>query len=217
MNLSALLLSDGLRRSLQLVAGLGAVLAFASAMVAQTPYYFWQESWEGGGRLTGTFSGVDLDSDGQLKSFGAGEVTNFSVNFTGNSLVADFSLTSEVLWGFVYDLQGGPFLGDGRTGGIEGIGAGSGALTYTSGQGPNGRDGGLITWGDVQITTGALVMLSDSPITAESYAAAMQAYQNGVPATDITNGSAIPEPSTYALFLGGGALGLAWWRCRRQR
>jgi len=191
-------------------------LGLAVAASAQTTYYFWQAGWEGGGVLSGTFTGADLDNDGQLTAYSQ-EITNFSVSLQGNSLVSDFTITNGGLWGFVFDLSGGPFLGDGLTGGVEGIGAASteGApIVYTTGHGPNGFNGGMISYDGAFVMTEGMVMLSTTPITPESYQAALTAFANGVPATDITN-SPIPEPSTYALI--AGALGLVGAVVHRRR
>ncbi len=90
--------------------------------------------WGGGGTVSGTFAGTDNDLDGQLNSF-AGEVTGFSMSYSGGTIVAPFALGFADLFGLVYDLNGGP-LGDGTTLAIEGIGASAPGLLFAIGPGP---------------------------------------------------------------------------------
>jgi hypothetical protein len=90
--------------------------------------------WGGGGLVSGTFTGTDLDLDGQLSSF-SGEVTGFTMSYSGGSIVAPFSLSFADLYGLVYDLNGGP-LGDGTTLAIEGIGALGSGKGFIIGPGP---------------------------------------------------------------------------------
>ena len=181
----------------------------ANSASAQTPstYYFWQSGFQGGGVLSGSFSGADLDNNSQLSGFaGAGEVSGFSVSMTGNSQVPNFTITMSGLWGLVYDLNGGTFLGDGLTGNIEGIGA-TGSISegvtvdYKSGQGPNSFDGGIIEYSGGSITTPNPVMLSLSPITPEIYQETL---------------ASVPEPSTASFAAISMAL-LALWRRKTGR
>lgn len=90
--------------------------------------------WGGGGTVSGTFDGTDFDLDGQLNSF-AGEVTGFTMFYSGGTIVAPFALGFADLFGLVYDLNGGP-LGDGTTLAIEGIGAAAPGLLFAIGPGP---------------------------------------------------------------------------------
>jgi hypothetical protein len=96
--------------------------------------------WDGGGTVTGTFTGTDLDADGQLSSFD-GEVTAFTMSYTGGSIVGPVALGFGDLFGLVYDLNGGP-LGDGIGGDIEGIGASGAAGSFSIGPGPVAVCGG---------------------------------------------------------------------------
>lgn len=179
--------------------------AWTDTACAQTPstYYFWQSGFQGGGVLSGSFSGVDSDGSLQLTGFdGGGEISGFSVSMSGNSQVPDFSIDTSGLWGLVYDLNGGTFLGDGLTGNIEGIGATGtiiegGTVQYKSGQGPNGFDGGIIEYNGGSIMTPNPVMLSLSPITPE-------VYQDTL--------ASVPEPGTASFaIIGLGAL-IFWQR-----
>jgi hypothetical protein len=125
------------------------VTACALFMMSQSasaiPYTFTQDGFSEGATITGMFAGDDLNNDGQLV-FGPGsELTDFSMSFSGNSIIPAFTLTLADLWGFVYDI-GTPFLGDGITGYVEGIGASSATVEYTTGQGPNMFDGAVINY-----------------------------------------------------------------------
>jgi len=108
-----------------------------AAQVTQTgpgAFTFTESGFAGGGTVTGSFTGSDLDSNGQLSSF-AGEVTGFGLSFSGNATVAPFSLNLSDLQGLVYNLNGGP-LGDESTGVMEGILAQSGMGAFAIGPGP---------------------------------------------------------------------------------
>ncbi len=111
---------------------------------APVSFNFTQEGFDEGAMVTGMFSGEDLDMDGQLVHFPGSpeeELTSFMMEFSGNSLVAAFSLDLSDLnmsnfGGFVYDLNGGP-LGDGFDGFTEGIAVDDGSsFGYNVGPGP---------------------------------------------------------------------------------
>lgn len=112
---------------------------FSAALASVTDlggghYSFSQGGWLGGGLLTGTFAGIDLDNDRQLVWFNA-EISAFSVAFSGNSIVRPFRLGFDNLYGLVYDLDGGP-MGDGISGYYaEGIFALDINKTYIDGPG----------------------------------------------------------------------------------
>jgi hypothetical protein len=103
--------------------------------------------WDGGGLVTGSFAGADTDGDGQLSAFD-GEVSAFSMSYSGGTIVGAFALSLGDLFGLVYDLDGGP-LGDGVALDIEGIGATSAPIFFGIGPGPvgvcgTGADCGII-------------------------------------------------------------------------
>jgi len=94
---------------------------------------FTVDGWGGGGLVTGFFSGNDDDSNGQLSSFD-GEVTDFSMSYSGGAIVAPFSLDFASLFGLVWDFD--PILGDGILMDIEGIAANDAPLSFAIGPGP---------------------------------------------------------------------------------
>ena len=99
-------------------------------------YSFTQAGWSGGGLVGGTFSGLDDDGDLQLDSF-FGEITAFSMNFSGNGFAPAFSIGIAGLDGLVFDLDGSNLLGDGIGGfDAEGIAAYGFASLYVAGPGP---------------------------------------------------------------------------------
>ena len=108
-------------------------------------YNFIHEGFDEGATATGMFFGEDLNMDGQLSSAN-GEVTDFMMSFSGNSLVGAFTADFNDLFGLVYDLGFGPELGDGLTiDAEEGIGVIASSVAYGAGAGPlGGATGGLI-------------------------------------------------------------------------
>ena len=97
-------------------------------------FAFVQGGFSSGASVSGFFSGIDLNGDGQLSAFDD-EVTDFSFSFSGNAFVSAFTLGSGNLLGLVYDLDGG-VLGDGTGFDVEGIAASDRATTYAVGPGP---------------------------------------------------------------------------------
>ena len=77
-------------------------------------YDFYQGGFTDGAFVSGTFTANDLDFDNQISTFeDAGELTDFTMSFSGNSIVSafsvDFSTSNTEL---VYDLSDGVFIGD---------------------------------------------------------------------------------------------------------
>ncbi|NNM00184.1 MAG: autotransporter outer membrane beta-barrel domain-containing protein [Gammaproteobacteria bacterium] len=123
-----------------LISTLSALLIAATATLAgaaPATFTFSQGGFSEGAAINGSFSGEDLDGNGELSQ---GELTAFAVTFSGNSIVPGFSLGLPDLFGLVYRLDGGP-LGDDLTGGIEGIGATGSNFGYEVGPGPQSECG----------------------------------------------------------------------------
>ena len=90
------------------------IALFISTSTSAITYNFYQDGYTDGAFVSGTFELEDYDLDGQLSSF-EGELIDFSMAFSGNSLVNAFSIShietnnNEVVYN-LYDL--GDFLGD---------------------------------------------------------------------------------------------------------
>ncbi len=95
-------------------------ISFSSLEAAPVRFTFLQDGFDEGARVTGSFTGDDMNNDRRI---GESEIINFSMEFSGNSIVPAFSLEfsdtrPENSLGFAYDLDGGP-LGDASGEGIE--------------------------------------------------------------------------------------------------
>jgi len=189
---------------------LGLCLAAASLASSShaADYLLSQGGFQDGGTLSGQFSGVDLNQDGRLSSFD-GEITAFSLSFSGNSLVPAFTHGLSDLFGLSWQV-GQPTLGQwGAPGAETAEGLASQWLPsealedgllitgigFAAGMGPLGEARSDIT--DWQ--TGARI-ISREALWVQ-------------PAT-----SAVPEPGRWGLMaLGMTALLAPWWRQRRHR
>ena len=151
-------------RKFLLVFLLGCFTPLEAAQVAFN--FFSQDGFDEGAVVTGIFVGEDLNGDGQLSSFNS-EITDFSMQFSGNSLVPAFSLDFDSLFGLVYDLDGGP-LGDGFSLDVEGIGAESVMYSYNAGPGPLDQCGVGIACAEVTDLTNGGVSSSSELILVSS-------------------------------------------------
>ena len=143
-------------------------MALAAGPASARTYTFTQTGYDGGGSVSGTFDAVDVDGNGQISSF-AGEVTGYSMSFSGDSLVGAFSHGFGDFFGLVYDVGSGK-IGDGAGGDIEGVASnylGSIGFGYASGLGPTGGLGGsVIDFASGAISsTGELVTVVPAPAT----------------------------------------------------
>jgi hypothetical protein len=177
--------------------------AFAATPVSAKTYFFSQQGFSGGGSLSGYFVGEDLNADREINTFfplspgELQEVTEFSLTFSGDSLVRTFSHSLSDLNGFVFRLGAGRKLGDDeftdpRFGPIrssEGIASnwfGTAGFDYAAGVGPAGLGGdpyGLQFWQGgrvIDVATGAVSLTTQAVIVSN-----------------------VPEPQTYALMLAG--------------
>ena len=91
------------------------IALFISTSTSAITYNFYQGGYTDGAFVSGTFELEDYDLDGQLSSF-EGELIDFSMTFSGNSLVNAFSIShietnnNEVVYNPYDDLEN--FLGD---------------------------------------------------------------------------------------------------------
>ena len=113
---------------------LSLALLLGSAPVSATTYTFVQGGFSEGATISGQFTASDDNGDGQLDSF-SGEVSAFTLQFSGNSLVAAFTLGLGDLFALVADLDGS-VIGDGAGPTAEAIGADGASFSYLAGPGP---------------------------------------------------------------------------------
>jgi len=148
-------------RSIFVVAVVSLFCARNSQAIEDQPlsFTFLQAGFAEGAMVTGSFTGVDLDGNGILVHFPlseggfpveALELTDFSLNFSGNSLAPAFDLSLADLFGMVFEIESGD-LGDdpafdptidGTL--IEGLGLIGTNYYYAAGQGPTSSDGGFV-------------------------------------------------------------------------
>lgn len=76
------------------------------AVESQDVYSFTQSGFDEGATLSGSVTGVDTDNNGYIDSF-TGEVSSFTLSFSGNSLVSAFTVdqNNPGYYGFVFDLR----------------------------------------------------------------------------------------------------------------
>lgn len=170
----------------------------ALALLAPTPasaasYVFSGGGFADGATFTGSFTGNDIDNDGQISSF-TGEVSAFSGIFSGNSYVTPLTFGLADLQGLVWDLDA--FLGDGDAGNFfEGLWAQNGTGYLWVGPGPFVLCDGANPCAEV--TDGAGYDDSFDPLAVSA--------------------THTPEPGTWAMMLAGfGMIGAALRRPRRR-
>lgn len=149
------------------------LLVVVAAPASAQSYSFSQGGFDGGGSLIGSFSGTDLDHNGWLDS-SAGEITAFSVSFSGDANVGSFSHGLADLVGLVYWLNGDMFLGN---------------------DGPNGAGEQIGSWGgdDILYQSGTGLVNSVTNLTSNAVSTTAQ----------LVSVTAVPEPESYALMLLG--------------
>jgi hypothetical protein len=100
------------------VLGMTVCGAASSAIVK---YNFSQSGFDDGAIVTGMFAGEDLNGDGFLVGNegvgGFNEVTDFNMEFSGNSIISAFTLGLDDLVLLAYDVTGDSLLGS--EGGVE--------------------------------------------------------------------------------------------------
>lgn len=77
------------------------VMGMTASVPAAAQWSFSQDGYSGGGVLTGSFSGVDVNLDGWLTS-SDGEVSGFVADFYGDQAVSAFTLTRADLGALAY-------------------------------------------------------------------------------------------------------------------
>lgn len=126
-------------------------------------YSFTQKGYAGGGIVSITFEGTDLNGDGRLTYMynDPGEITDFTLTFSGDSTVGDFLHTLRDVYGIVYDI-GSAYIGDRSSIFAEGIASNWGGITgfdYAAGWGPTQSLGGRI----IDLATGAISSTFELP------------------------------------------------------
>lgn len=155
-------------------------LSLGSLSAQAASYTFSQTGFSGGGSISGSFTGDDLNNDGVLGS-SISEISAFSLNFSGDSQIVNFSLGRNDLSGLVFYLNSGNFIGeDGAAGVGEGIGAYNTNFSYFSGIGQElnstGGNGG-------QAGDGLFAALTTT--------------------SSLISVTAVPEPASFAMLLAG--------------
>jgi len=126
------------------IIGLTLLLATSFVIAAPVSFNFTQDGFDEGATIVGEFVGDDLNGDGQLSSI-KNEITSFSMQFSGNSIIPSFTFQTERENGdfmLGYDLDNGS-LGDGFLLDMEGIVADTGIFFFTAGPGPENRECGI--------------------------------------------------------------------------
>jgi len=126
-----------------------AVLTVLPASAAS--FNFFQGGYSEGATITGMFTGEDLNNDGFIHSLD-GEVTDYMMSFSGNSLVPAFSHGLPDFFGLVYVL--GSDIGNFFD--FDGIASNDVATFYGASGGTNLYPGSPISGGNVGTFAGAL-------------------------------------------------------------
>ena len=139
-----------MKKTIKLVLGVAVAITVSqqSANSMTLAFDFFQGGYSEGAFIAGMYQGEDLSMDGVLVDFGVppdDELSSFMVSFSGNSIVPAFTLTMSDLFGFTYESGTGDIGDDFAAGLLEGIGAIGTDFEYTTGEGPNGVPGGLVT------------------------------------------------------------------------
>ncbi len=177
-----------IKKSARRLAGVlaaSAVCASASAI----DFTFSQGGFAEGASLTGSFSGSDDDLDGFLTYDvfgGLYEITQFSLSFSGNSLVSAFSMGLPELQALSFKLDGDSVLGN--------------DLLFVS---PYTAEGLVVANSDYILTVGDLISYEGSPIieSATNYDLLDKSLENPIT-------QQVPDAGSSAALLGGAMLGL---------
>lgn len=156
------------------------LLLVSETFAVPITYNFSQSGFVGGGTITGSFTGDDVNADGELvflPVLSQFEVSAFMATWSGNATVPATSWSFSNLIGLVYELGTGDIGDDGPLF-LEGIGAlNLGGFRWISGIGPGGF--GAAPGGGIQGPSGVIITSSN-----------------------LVN-VGIPVPTTLALFIPG--------------
>ncbi len=149
---------------------LASLLVSTTALHASQTYLFSQNDFAGGGSISGSFSGSDLNQDGFLQGStfeadGLAELTSFTVTWSGNATIPEFVHTLTDLTYFSFDLSKAT-LGEVSPEGIATKWLGSSGYQYLSGQGVNAFDGSYVRDANSEeyVETFALTQVSAVPL-----------------------------------------------------
>jgi hypothetical protein len=191
---------------------IAAAVVLASALTltafgADAANYTFSQGFSGEGIVTGSFTGVDLNSDDVLDA-SYGEISNFFLSFSGQGINQgiNFTLTQTQgdLVGLVWDMRKDAFIGNdtvvnaqGTVSTVEGIVASSSSndFMYLTGIGPNTELlGDRTSNGGTILNTGAILTRTTEMVSVSA--------------------APVPEPETWAMLLVG--LGLVAIVSRRR-
>ena len=154
------------------------------------PFTFTQGGYSGGGMVTGTFEAIGDFSTIGGNNVGTQEVRDFTLSFTGDSIVADFTLSRSNLAGLTYII-------------------GSGFLGEVTAQGP------IFQWdkgtGTSPVLGGQVFHRFDRVIGVISTTQEGAVVVQGTPIPDPPPSTSVPEPATMFL-LGIGLIAGAAFR-----
>lgn len=149
--------APGISRSLLLTI---IVLLFAQgAYAGPMSFNLYQDGFTGGGFISGSFSGEDLNSDGAISFFDA-ELTAFSADWSGNAFAPATTWELVNIFGLTYELGTGDIGDDGACCLDEGVLTNAtNGLTWISGNGPAALLGAIAPGGKVD-SSGAYPSIS---------------------------------------------------------
>lgn len=118
-----------------------------AAVAAPTVYDFTQGGFTGGGVISGSFTGEDVDMNGEISAFD-GEVTALTGMYSGGANVGAFSFDLADLFSLVWELDAA--IDDGMADAVEGIQVFVADFGYAAGPGPFVACDGVADCGQVQ-------------------------------------------------------------------
>lgn len=187
------------KRTRLLMGVLAATVATASASAIS--FNFSQGGFSEGATVSGSFSGSDSDLDGYLTYDlfgGLAEVTDFSLSFSGNSLVGAFSMGLPDLQALSFKLGGDDIIGN--------------DFMLAA---PFAAEGIVAVNSLYSITVGDLISYTGGPIIedAVSYDLLDESSSNPI-AMEATVAERVPDTGSSAVLLGGALFGLIALRRR---